>query len=70
MECGSVSDFSNVSEPTASSPQNSLTSDLAASSSQNSLLGSVVTGSSQQWVSNEGSEILFWFRGSASVVGP
>ena len=47
MECGSVSDFSDVSEPTASSSQNSLTGDLAASSSQNPLPGSVVTGCSQ-----------------------
>ncbi len=47
MECGCVSDFSDVFEPTASSSQNSLTGDLTASSSQNSLTGSVVAGSSQ-----------------------
>ena len=46
MECGSVSDFSDVSEPTPISSQNSLTGDIAASSSQNSLPGSMVTGSS------------------------
>ena len=42
MECGSVSDFSDFSEPTTSSFQNSLTGGLAASSSQNSLTGSLV----------------------------
>ena len=46
MEYGSVSDFSDVSEPTPISSQNSLTGDIAASSSQNSLPGSMVTGSS------------------------
>ncbi len=46
MECGTVSDFSDVCEPTTSSLQNLLTGDLTASSSQNLLTGSVVDGSS------------------------
>jgi len=37
MKHGSSSDYSDVSEPTASSSQNSLNGGCAASSSQNSL---------------------------------
>ena len=67
MECGSVSNFSDFSEPTTSSFQNSLTGSLVASSSQNSMTGGCGSGESDLTVvETEGSHGTDLTSGEAS----